>query len=429
MIQSRVVWIKPDWPNQQYNLNEGEYDVLLGTSKPKNQSFSICYRALKNTSRSFRRDFFERSPPCTRNLFPVHWDVFNLTSTMQKLQLSNKKYVLDIDEDFFATQDPEIDFYLRKKRYEVYFALLEKLVEPNRVFCDVKKNRKQINNLLHRIFWGNFIFLPGSKVPIRKPKSWKLKQWEKLFCKPNEVYEHLEKISKFALAMITELKFEPLEFAAMRKNHKLPNIMCKGNGYFGLCEDKIPFHHSTKQEILENMKKLKALIEKLGDPTVVTIARSVDGFTPTFLHPFIEENLLKILDSSIKAPLKIKYEENLRKTSLNLNVNKYEASEEEIQKLRDRILSFSKQQMIEKYKKRNKILRQVFLISSYVAKKDLDMFDLIEQRDEDYEKLMAYVKRKLKQMEKSRLKRKQRKVQKKKIKQQRKKPAKPKKQA
>jgi hypothetical protein len=72
------------------------------------------------------------------------------------------------------------------------------------------------------------------------------------------------------------------------------------NNIYGLCPANDPVNNNpTKEDILKNMKQLENFIKKRGKPSLVTIARSLDGYTPAHLHQFIETELLRTIQSSI----------------------------------------------------------------------------------------------------------------------------------
>lgn len=408
MIQPTVNWIKPDWPNQPFNLEDGDYYAKLGVRESLS-IFPICYRSSENTSEAFKLNFFENTDDCTKNLFDVHWKVMNLTFALDQLSIIDEPYVLDIDLDFFATGDPELEHYLKHKKHQKYFEVLENLINSSALCLnnDMKKIT-EINQLLHEIFWGDLLFLPGSNEPMRSSSIWN-KDLLNLWCNPNSAYETLVKISKLANAFILESNIPPVEFAILRDNHKFPNISCKANEYFGVCADSVPFHFSSKQEIMKTMENLGKLIQKIGgnykkivveltffiDPAVVTIARSTEGYTPVHLHPFIEGNLLAILDSNIKSPLKIKYQENLKYTTPNFIDNTYKVSENTLKQIQDRIFSFTISEMLQQDDEKNEILLKVDLVAEYAFQKNIPFSELVLQGN-SYKEFEDWLKNKYK---------------------------------
>src|SRR5690606_13441154 len=139
----------------------------------------------------------------------------------------------------------------------------------------------------------------------------------------------------------------------------------KTNEFFGICPNGHPYREASKDEILKNIKKLGEFITLYGDPALITIARSSEGYTPAHLLPFIETHLLAELKKVIQRPLKIEYFPGLTKVDLKKTPKKFKIPEE-VQNSIEKIVNETSGVLLQSLQKRKKQqLERIAMIEEY----------------------------------------------------------------
>lgn len=401
MVQPHVLFIKPSWKNQIHNLEEGIYRVKLGTPTTPIPGYPLCYDHPDDQKSDFVEAFGDPKAGCSeknpiQNAMNVEWRVMDIDNAIRdfKFRKSGQSYVLDIDLDFFSTEDPELYVILSQEQHLKYTKLLEELVGEN-VICHYNDPKKmdKITKLLHEIFWEKLTFMPGSKKPINLKQNsvWK-KRTAKLWCDPSAAYETLINVTKLAHEFITVLT--PQVLATLKDNHKFPNISCKTNNYFGVCANLIPAYYASREEILENIKYVGDFIRKFGKPAVITIARSLKGYTPPHLYPFIENNLLVELHNALDGKVQLKFYSGLKEAPTE-SPKMYKVPPKDYEMLKKSVLGLTKKQLkaYSTYVSEKLVLAK--LATQFTTVAELEDVQVLVEHPKVFDQMLAYVKKKI----------------------------------
>ncbi|KAG2392865.1 hypothetical protein C9374_009442 [Naegleria lovaniensis] len=377
LVGPRVVWLQSNFEGGGYNFNTGRYNAELGVranamklppqtlqdlTKAANslnvESTFLCYRNPdgyswnihhRNGKKILTKPIHtlaqiakegvcvetEAFHNASHESFPIQWDVYNTDELFQSGNVIEDKakffnstpYLLDIDLDYFSTDDEMLFNIVPRKTYGGLFKVLEEMVQEETILCldrriyeptknmslsmdQVKKfNRNKISNLLHEMFFRGLMFDENSifsKQPVQKSKligdSVFGPEILELFCKgSHHALEHLYQLSKLVIIFLENMNYFYLSLLDV--NYGFPSVKpyCKVNQMFGVCPSGLPSKYLTRDEIMDQMNKLEKLIvaqEQL--PAYVTISRSLDAYLPKVLHHFIESETLHMLERAFK---------------------------------------------------------------------------------------------------------------------------------
>lgn len=379
LVGPRVVWLQSNFEGGGYNFNTGRYNAELGVrasamklppqtlqdlTKAANslnvETTYLCYRNpdgyswnihYKNGKKVLTKPVhtlaqiakegvcseYEPFHNASHESFPIQWDVYNMDELFnahsediieEKAKFFNATpYLLDIDLDYFSSDDEMLFNIVPRKTYGGLFKVLEEMVQEETILCldrriyeptknmslpieKVKKfNRNKISKLLHEMFFRGLMFDENSvfsKQPVQKSKmigdTVFGSEILELFCKGSQfALEHLYQLSKLVIIFLENLNYFYLSL--LDANYAFPSIKpyCKVNQMFGICPSGLPSKYLTREEILDQMNKLeKLLVAQEQLPAYVTISRSVDAYLPKVLHHFIESETLQMLERAFK---------------------------------------------------------------------------------------------------------------------------------
>lgn len=270
---SKVVWLRPPWAKQ---LADGTRVVSVGDNKeglfrvgskePYFLSDALYCSELEN-ERAFALIVAELGDPNNEN--KTESDCIN--SLVNNFNLTSP-YVLDIDLDFFSTDNPFLhihdDIGLYDKLEKIFtFTLPSNFDDTENVKEVVEARDKQLDEL-EKLF--QYLQEHGSF------EHWKGEKTE-LFSKVKE---------------LTSLLLQESEKTGIPIDWWLVYAA-------GCTRDQggLPVHRSTEEQILNLVQKsLRNLLAALPSPVLVTISRSTDdGYCPADKVDFIQDLVLKEL--------------------------------------------------------------------------------------------------------------------------------------
>ena len=106
-------------------------------------------------------------------------------------------------------------------------------------------------------------------------------------------------ITNAALLLVHHLDFAQLWL--IKYDHRFPDVRCNSNGLFGICPampyGDVVHAEPSEHELANNFARLERVLASLMPtrPSVVTIARSLEGYTPHHLFKTLEERVLSML--------------------------------------------------------------------------------------------------------------------------------------
>ncbi len=424
-MNDHVIWIKPNWPGQNFNLPLGTYKGYIG--ERVGAGTVVCWhnhtkidiatgKAIQGNSIDY---LVTPAGVCfddVTDLKPNRWDVvefeqlWNTSSdyAIEKLlgPPSNNSYILDIDgnerfypltllEDFFASDEPVMktalfalmDIYLAESEYvdSVVGKVEKQLCFDNFVNSEFSgtepsqyatKNRESFTNFLHELWYQEVLFPPSSKYPTPPINFEKSLFYEQevynLWCHgPEHGYYQLVKISNLANRVIEHVDY--MTIGLIKNDYQFPSVNenCLKNHMCSSHEHPVHMNPSV-EEIEENMKHVGRLLRERGAPSVITIARSLDGYTPKDLQPMIESSLLATIAKEIP----------------NINVQYHavdmveEEDEDGIIEMEYEVRSFTNSQFKRLRERRKTVLGNVRLLEQYAKKKNIRVVQVFAQKKE-----------------------------------------------
>jgi hypothetical protein len=249
---SAVVWIKPRWANQ---INEGLYEFFVGEHKQSglirctckedyflNDSFYASENELQN-----KREFTLYVCDYILNSADQNGDGFLQTFLLKKSSETNVKrnIILDIDLDFFSTQDPFRLMFRTEANYELFKSVY------NMPFT-LSKNDEHFDD-----------------------------EYKKYLCIKSRRLSELSKqiTGKYAEELSEDVKM----FRKLVEEYELDMEIVHSYGS-GIDEKALPHHVSTNMEIEEMLEQFTIFLGKYFasiKPSVITIARSsLDDYCP-----------------------------------------------------------------------------------------------------------------------------------------------------
>ena len=373
LVSPKVVWLQSDFEGGGYNFGQGRFNAELGVRKSAvlkgSQSIEdirqtdtvdpettyLCYRKsdgykwTRKINRNGKKTVTKRlgnisqiakAGVCSpyeefnqpeKETIPIQWDVFRMKSLFNRTTgeinknaqfFNSTSYLLDIDLDYFSTDDEMLFNMVPRKQYAPLFKVFAEMVEEDKIMCygknvlpetkhmnnteEIKKfNRKRMSDFLHEMFFKGVLFDENAmftKQPVQSirfdEESVFTKELLNMWCEGKLfALQHLYELSKFIVLFLESINYFHLSLLQM--NYRFPTVekYCNVNQMFGVCPSGLPSKYLTKDQIIDEMNKLERIIvaqEKL--PAYITISRSVDAYLPRVLHHFIETETLKMLD-------------------------------------------------------------------------------------------------------------------------------------
>jgi hypothetical protein len=422
MINGNVIWIQSNWPGEDYNMGLGTSAALLGHRNSFDELGKKPFLCMNNFESISARDFpgaraglsttlqelSDKAILCddndmSENPLRVQWDVFHLSETIESQSntqkqfmdiIGNSQYVLDIDEDFFSAKDPTIHRLLRFSEYSAYSALLEKIFSPEEICTKDPNILSALNDLVYSMFYGDVMFLPPANtndepapLPPREefanPKHYEvLSAW----CAGHQyAYNRLIIVTKLATLMLQNMNYVALAIIGNKKDFfKFPTLdkSCHVNGFFGVCSAGDPVReHEDRSVIDAQIDKIGIMISQLpSKPALITIARSLDGYTPYHLHPYIERRLLYMLDKVLAEKLEVVYYKNLKPAPQSGDLRRPTGrNTEKYDRLRFTINRMTRSYLEKMIDMRKRVHQDINIVLSFLHKTGLDSEQFVKQ--------------------------------------------------
>ncbi|CAF0994588.1 unnamed protein product [Brachionus calyciflorus] len=268
---SNLVWIKSFWSTQ---IPNGKYDITIGKDLKTDRIRCDC-RESYFTSDNMYSPNQNLTNKKTLNLIVCDFDeiVKNNNEFLENIlkNIDQKSLILDIDLDFFSTQDPFKQFFKTNEEYEIF-----------------KK-----------------VYLTSFKVDKTDPDfDLKYENYK------NEKKDKLENIYNF-------LSTENNNSDNMEGLDLLKQIFVENKIDFellhsygsGMDESGLPHHVNNNEDLINMMSNFQIFFQKYFlnlsiQPGIVTIARSsLDDYCPPSQVDFIESETLNILKNNFQNNL------------------------------------------------------------------------------------------------------------------------------
>lgn len=267
-----LVWIKPPWAKQMadgrqvFHIGANKYDNTIKVDCKENYFVSECLfcpiEELKH-AKEIDLDVITLGDGLN-DLNPI--------KMRMKERISNETdmYILDVDLDFFSTNNPFLTLYSKAALYE-HLKTLYKYEPPQSssvedIIACTRKRRQQIE-FLHNKF-----------------QALQEKQFD-ASVKDENMESIVAQIENLRGSMLQHYKEEEIDWLLVH------DAGCT-------CDDtELPNHVSTKEEIDLMLNSFQSFLEVLPkQPTIITISRSTeDDYTPGEDVEYIQEKVLELL--------------------------------------------------------------------------------------------------------------------------------------
>lgn len=271
-----LLWIKPPWAKQ---ISDGRRVFRIGASKHDNTIKVDCNESyfvsewlfcpaseMKNTKEVVLK-VMTLGKAINNELDDLNSVKVDLRESLQE----EAHYILDIDLDFFSTNNPFELLYSKAFLYEKLKTLYRyeppKSLSEEDIIASTQKRKEQMEFL--RSMFQNL----QHKNPL--PTIFNDKEMEKT----------VAEIENIKSAILEHYKEEEIDWLLVH------DAGCT-------CDDtELPNHVSTKEEIDVMLSSFQSFLELLPkDPTIITISRSTeDDYTPEEDVEYIQKRVLEIL--------------------------------------------------------------------------------------------------------------------------------------
>jgi hypothetical protein len=273
-----LVWAKPKWAAQ---ISQGQYKIIVGK-----ETETGCIRCNCKESYFLSESLYANEENMTNNreftLYVSEYDsLLNLKDSFlsdlfKNAKTTDKRFILDIDLDFFSTKDPFREMFSKTEEHELFKSIyFSKFDTPNEdsdfdsdfeVFVNAKKLKMEelFNYLCH-----------GQDLEL-KHESWN-----------------------------DQDKKNVKEFAKVISDNKIDLEVIHSYGC-GLDEIGLPHNVTTENDLKNMLENFDVFLKKYFSnhllPSVITIARSsLDGYCPLEQVEFIQETILDKVKSHFKS--------------------------------------------------------------------------------------------------------------------------------
>ncbi|XP_078493761.1 UPF0489 protein C5orf22 homolog [Ciona intestinalis] len=280
---SSIVWLKPPWANQ---IKRGTYCFYVGRDKDNNKLCVSC------DDPYFLSDcvYVNEVSMVDKKLVTLHVVDVDDNSPPTDILPPDQQYVLDIDLDYFSTQNPFLDMFPPGDLSELTRIYKFQHSDDQDVDGCLATRRKQLDELRS---W------------IEKMKSGCGDEDEE--DRGSEEDGRLDEIFLFYIFFKIFLFFRFQSFRRIVKNYenKLGRKLeaddydiIHGAGC-ATGEPPLPHHVATNEEIRGNLKKVENILKNLPwKPVMVTVARSsIDDYCPKHQVDFIQSGVEEMLGS------------------------------------------------------------------------------------------------------------------------------------
>ncbi len=241
----------------------------------------------------------------------------------KQLQFSSKDkpYMVLMEENFFVSEDVFLKNHIEEK-YLHYFETLQDLIDPVHQLCvNPSRLEPKVSHLLKQIFWNGYTQFSSPLKPtvasvlenVNTTTSWNQGELDEvlgMFCQGKEQgWKQLQSIAKLAATMLQ--KMNPIHLAILKQEYQFPTVTCSSlNGLFGVCHSfkdlaaVLERDLVTKDSIIRSLNEVKEIVSAQStSPHTIFISRSSE--VPSFVTPFLENQLLTVLHQSIKEGVRV----------------------------------------------------------------------------------------------------------------------------
>lgn len=304
-ISPNGLWIRSNFKDQVYDTHCNRFKATVGVRPPSAKDSYLCFANFEKecSLHNATLDAMEQShfDECT-NVVPhkhsiqIDWATLTMDQALQNETHVPADFILDIDEDYFAASDSVMYHTLKTPQNTAMLGELKLLLERS---C--RMNVSLVQSFCHNVLYHGLrmrlehqqlVTSLNGKNTILHSTDPLLQMW----C-GNKSHQKRALFKLFKLLEYMVAKLNPLMLAVLKLDYEYPQLHCNTLGLFGVCTTRIMpvCENPSEEEIALEMTKLEALLRKWSAPRLVTIARSLDGFTPAHLQVQIEEKLLAML--------------------------------------------------------------------------------------------------------------------------------------
>jgi hypothetical protein len=133
-------------------------------------------------------------------------------------------------------------------------------------------------------------------------------------------------------------------------------------------------NNPSREEILNDMQQIGKLIRERGAPSLITISRSLDGYTPAHLHHLIESELLKIIRENVPN-VDVKYYPGVDSLSKDSKSTR-DLDPADVREFLEEIEEMTKQDFNEMEPIRKMKMRNIALVESYARRQNVRVTDV-----------------------------------------------------
>lgn len=271
-----LVWIKPPWAKQMtdgtriFHIGATKNDNTIKVDCKENYFISECLfcpvAELKNI-----KEIFLKVVTLGKAIDNEFNDLNSIKVFVRESIQENTHYILDIDLDFFSTNNPFESCYSKASLYEklkkLYKYETPKCFNEEDIIVVTRKRKEQID-FLRGIF---------QNLQDRKPLPTTFNS--------KEIQNIIAEIENIKNTMLRYYKEEEIDWLLVH------DAGCT-------CDDtELPNHICTKEEIDVMLNSFQSFLELLPkNPTIITISRSTeDDYTPGEDVEYIQQKVLEIL--------------------------------------------------------------------------------------------------------------------------------------
>lgn len=263
-LLSEVAWIKQDWA-MQMPLGEHVFNVGVAAGLEEGHGDRLAVDSQLEYfigEGNFVESSKELKEPRKFLLKVIELEDSNCNSSTMKL--SNRPIILDIDLDFYSTNNPFWGIYKKAGLYAELKEIYQFKIDQKDIPGTVKRREGQLK------------YLKSIFQHLEEKKS--------LEGFPEENHELFPKIEYLVKVLSEHYDINEIDFLLIH------DAGCTWDTY------GLPDHRSTEAEIKEAMERTEKFLRTLPDPVLITISRSTeDDYCPSDQVEDIQEQLLTIL--------------------------------------------------------------------------------------------------------------------------------------
>lgn len=277
-IISHVIWIRPPWANQIKNKNQ---KIYVGKCKETKTIRLDCEENYYIAEGLYRpKENLEEVKEVTFDCLTLGQQIVNETDDIKAMKclsetINEGSVILDIDLDFFSTQNPFLNIYDKAFLYQRLQDLFAFTCPENNSEIEILKAQEVRRTQLDKL----------AKLFVHLQEFKKLPDFEK-----SDIDPLYSKVQALVKALTEHYEMEDIEWDLI---------------YSAGCtidDHELPHHVSTDEEIEVLLQSFSNLLDSLKTPKIVTISRSSsDDYTPSEQVDEIQEKVLRLLTSKFEC--------------------------------------------------------------------------------------------------------------------------------